>query len=115
MRPTDSRARFAVLCVLSLAAALPAPLAAALGRWSPLGPEGGTVFAIAFAPSDPRVVYAALSSGGVFHGADGGATWAPLNDGLPAIAFSGPLRLDAGTRTLYAGTYGSGFWAFTLP
>lgn len=74
-----------------------------------------SVSALAVDPKDARIVYAGSLGRGVFQSVNGGATWAPLNDGLPAIAFSGPLRLDAGTRTLYAGTYGSGFWAFTLP
>ena len=71
----------AVLAVL-LAALQIAPLAAAVGAWSSLGPDGGAVGAVAVAPSDPRVVYAGASHGGVFKSVDGGITWAAASRGL---------------------------------
>ncbi len=71
----------AVLAVL-LAALQGAPLAAAVGAWSSLGPDGGVVGTVAVAPSDPRVVYAGASQGGVFRSVDGGVTWAAASRGL---------------------------------
>jgi photosystem II stability/assembly factor-like uncharacterized protein len=85
------------------------------GSWSPSGFSEGTVSALAVDPNDARIVYAGVAGRGVFRSVNGGATWTPLNDGLPTAAFGGPLRLDSRTRTLYAGTTGSGFWAITLP
>jgi photosystem II stability/assembly factor-like uncharacterized protein len=82
-------------------------------HWSPTGLSSGTVSALA---GDARLVYAAVLGRGVFRSVNGGASWTPLNDGLPAAAVSGPLRLDPRrSRTLYAGTRGSGFWSITLP
>ena len=83
-------------------------------HWSPTGLAPG-VSALAVDPNDSRIVYAGVAGRGVFQSVDGGGTWTPLNDGLPVSAFTGPLRLDPRTRTLYAGTNGSGFWVLTLP
>ena len=104
MRPMSFRTRLAVLLLLAVGAVLPPPLAAALGRWSPLGPEGGTVFALAFAPSDPQRVYAALDSGGVFRSGNGGVTWtAPRGMMAGQIVYS--LAVDpANSSIAYAGT-----------
>ncbi|HVR06524.1 MAG TPA: hypothetical protein VMW75_00625 [Thermoanaerobaculia bacterium] len=57
--------------------------AAATGAWSPIGPpDGATVQALAYAPSQPTVVYAGLDGGGVHRSDDGGATWTPAGFGL---------------------------------
>lgn len=85
------------------------------GNWSPIGLSEGPVSALAVDPNDARVLYAGVAFRGVFRSVNGGATWTSLNDGLPTAAFLGPLRLDSRTRTLYAGTAGSGFWSITLP
>src|SRR6202023_91727 len=67
----------AVLLGLLSVAAWP-PWAAAVGAWSPMGPpDGATVQALAFAPSDSAIVYAGLAGGGVQRSDDGGATWRP--------------------------------------
>ena len=44
----------------------------------------GNVWTLAIDPHDPRQIYAATSAG-VFTSADGAASWAPLNAGLPSL------------------------------
>ena len=81
------------------------PLAAAVGAWSPIGPpDGATVQALAFAPSDSAIVYAGLAGGGVQRSDDGGATWRPASFGISnpvvnALAVD-PVHPDM----VYAGT-----------
>jgi hypothetical protein len=51
------------------------------GHWVSIGPEGGTVLALAVDPSSPSTVYAGCYSsgggGGIFKTVNGGASWAP--------------------------------------
>src|SRR5687767_6704683 len=63
--------------LLAVAAfALPAPsLAAPEQAWTPIGPEGGHVWEMAVAPSNPLVTYAAISQLGLLRTSDGGRTW----------------------------------------
>ena len=99
--PPPHTARSA-LCLLLLAAAA-APLAAGVNRWTGIGPEGGTVTALAAAPSRPGLIYAG-TPGGVFRSPDAGRTWifagaGPFSRGdldslavhprIPTIAFAG--------------------------
>jgi len=93
--------QLSVCLLLSLSAAM--PLAAAAGHWSALGPEGGSPRVLAFAPADPRRVYAGLDGGGVFLSTDGGRSWTAPRGGIagqsvsaiavdpenPAVAFAG--------------------------
>src|SRR5579864_8014871 len=76
----------APLLVCGLAALLgwvaAAPLHAGSGFWSSLGPDGGPVGAVAVDPSNPRVVYAGSTQGGVWKSLDGGATWSRAGRGL---------------------------------
>jgi photosystem II stability/assembly factor-like uncharacterized protein len=91
--------------VLLLGLAAWHPLAAAVGAWSPIGPpDGATVQALAFAPSDPSIVYAGLAGGGVQRSADGGRTWRPASFGLgnPLVNALAVDPTDA--DTVYAGT-----------
>jgi photosystem II stability/assembly factor-like uncharacterized protein len=83
------------------------PAAAAVGAWSPIGPPdgGATVQALAFAPSDPAVVYAGLLGGGVQRSDDGGETWRPASSGIAnpvvnalAVDPSNPDKVYAGTQ-----------------
>jgi hypothetical protein len=110
----------AVLAVL-LAALVGAPLAAAVGSWSSLGPDGGSVGAVAVAPSDPRVVYAGASRGGVFKSADGGITWAAasrglLDDRIVALAVD-PRQSSTVYAAAFTGVFtsgdGGGSWTAT--
>lgn len=68
----------AVFALLLAAAALPA--FAGQGVWTPVGPYGGTVGALAIAPGS-GTIYAGTATSGLFRSADGGATWQPLPKG----------------------------------
>ncbi len=56
--------------------------AAAPPRWTHAGPDGGKVCALAASPSRPAVIYAGVTTGGVFRSADSGATWTFAGTGL---------------------------------
>jgi photosystem II stability/assembly factor-like uncharacterized protein len=60
--------------VVVLAAGLAAPLGAAVGSWTPLGPEGGVGIDLAADPSTPGILYAGMD-GGVFRTTDGASSW----------------------------------------
>jgi photosystem II stability/assembly factor-like uncharacterized protein len=47
-------------------------------------PDGEFLHSILVDPRDPRHLYIGISVGGVFESGDGGATWAPLNEGVAA-------------------------------
>jgi len=96
---------------------LAAPALAATGRWSLLGPDGGTVTALAVDPADSRIVYAATQKGeGVFKSRDGGQTWSPSGAGLPKIPGNNVFCLAIDPRRpaiLYAGTLNFGIYKST--
>lgn len=72
--------RLAPLALLLLA--VPSSGRAAAGRWTAVGPFGGSVLAIAPAPSAPRIVYAGTVEG-VFKSTDAGGRWSHVGHGLP--------------------------------
>src|SRR5689334_15586247 len=73
---------------------LAAPLIAAVpGSWRFLGPDGGSVYDLAFAPSRPQALYAA-TAGGVFRSLDGGASWSESSFGLDPVALVSSLAVD---------------------
>lgn len=99
---------------------LPAALQAAAiadsqGDWRRRGPEGGSVFALASAPSNPQVLYAS-AEGQLFRSTNGGGSWTLTNLGdsrLPVLRISvdavAPARLyaarlDGFVRSLDGGT-----------
>lgn len=86
------------------------PAAAAPGSWQPLGPDGGTVYALAVDPRNPRIVYAGTEGAGVFRTLDGGTSWAPRSRGLGGTPWVIALAIDpAAPATLYAATEGGFF------
>ena len=52
------------------------------GRWTAIGPPGGTVAGVAFAASLPSRAYAAVVGGGIYRSDDSGATWTASGTGL---------------------------------
>jgi photosystem II stability/assembly factor-like uncharacterized protein len=95
-----------VLAVLSLAAVSPAT---AVDTWTPLGPSGGTVSALAIDPQDGNTVYAGTAEAGVYRSANGGRSWQPAGlDGGVAVLAAGP-GIPSGTHAVYA-VAGSNLW-----
>ncbi len=82
--------------------ALTPPAAAGVGVWTQLGPDGGSVWALAVDPADPSVVYAGTRNG-VFKSTDGGDTWTAASKGLgPRGVFVRAFVLSG--NAVYAGT-----------
>lgn len=78
-------------------------LSAALDQWSPIGPTGGGVGALAAAPGVTGLVYAGTETAGVFRSRDGGESWHPARVGLPAGASIRHLAVGGRNgRTVYA-------------
>ena len=75
-----------LLAVLLLAAA---PAAAQGGpgreRWTPLGPTGGTITALAVAPGARRTLYAGTDRGAIFRSEDAGARWTYAGTHLTSV------------------------------
>jgi photosystem II stability/assembly factor-like uncharacterized protein len=78
-----STGKSAVLLAI-LAIALSGTLSAGRNRWTPVGPEGGNVLALAADPRNPGTLYAA-TCGSVFKTIDAGASWTAMNVALQGI------------------------------
>jgi photosystem II stability/assembly factor-like uncharacterized protein len=92
--------------VLALA---PSRLAAAVGRWTPIGPYGGKVTALAVDPVNPEIIYA--GGAGVWKSRDGGATWAEIDEGLPLGILTVALAIDPrDSSTIYLGVDNRGVY-----
>jgi photosystem II stability/assembly factor-like uncharacterized protein len=113
-------------CAVSLAL-LPAPAVAGVDRWTSIGPDGGGVTAIAVAPQDPDLVFAATETAGMFRSSDGGSSWQPARSGLLAgralrlmasggqdgrilYAVPGPPPISVEPNRLFVSTDGGGGW-----
>jgi photosystem II stability/assembly factor-like uncharacterized protein len=87
------------------------PARAGVGVWTPLGPEGGPVWALAVDPGDTDVVYAGTRSG-VFKSTDAGTTWTAASKGLgPTGVWVRSLAVT--TEAVYAGTDANGVYKST--
>jgi hypothetical protein len=76
---------------------------AVTGSWSSLGPDGGSVTALASPVGSPNVIYAGVF-GWVFKSVDGGATWKSAGRGLELLPEVNSLAIDPlHPSTLYAG------------
>jgi photosystem II stability/assembly factor-like uncharacterized protein len=72
--------------------------------WRPIGPDGGIVETLAYAPSASQFAYAGTFGGGVFRSVDGGSSWTAANNGLPSL-FVQSLAVDPiDPAVVYAGT-----------
>ena len=89
-----------LVSLLSLAAV---PAWAGVNVWTPIGPDGGNVFALTAAAQQAGVLYAG-TSGGVFKSADGGASWSWSSRGLPGGVVSLAVA-PSNNMVLYAGTF----------
>ena len=70
-------------------------------QWVSIGPEGGTINAVAIDPKTPSILYAG-TEGGVFKSTNGGANWSVAGLTGPDILALGIDPIN--TNTLYAGT-----------
>jgi hypothetical protein len=67
---------------LTLAAG-PRPAAGGVNFWTPIGPDGGSINALAASPAQPGLLYAGSSDGsGLYRSEDGGASWVRVSRGL---------------------------------
>jgi photosystem II stability/assembly factor-like uncharacterized protein/subtilisin-like proprotein convertase family protein len=80
------------------------------GSWAPAnaGIPDTPVSAFVVDPRNPNSLFAG-SDIGVFHSADGGATWSPYGTGLPRVAVF-DMKLHSPTGTLRVATHGRGIW-----
>ena len=110
--------RFVRACALAGLVLLSGVACGDVEVWSSIGPDGGTVFALAIDPQAPATIYAAAGGGalrfsggkggGIFKSTNGGASWQAASTGLPADSFIS-LAIDPITSsTVYAGTKHSG-------
>lgn len=78
--------------------------------WTWLGPGnvGGRVRPIVIHPTNPSIMWTGAVTGGVWKTLDGGASWLPLEDFLPAINIGCMAMHPSEPDTLYIGT-GEGF------
>ncbi len=81
--------------------------------WTTNGPGGGFVSALVLHPSNPSELFAATSRG-VYKSADGGMSWAPMNQGLPpyvnSLVLSSSDTLYAATNGIYKSSDGGRSW-----
>ena len=106
---THAAAWLCALATLVTLSVWSAPAAAT--QWQEIGPapivDGpyvGRCSAVAASPTDPDRYFVAGATGGVWRTTDGGETWQPLTDYLPASAI-GALTLDPFDENIvYAGT-----------
>ncbi|MBN1658501.1 MAG: DUF11 domain-containing protein [Anaerolineae bacterium] len=76
-------------------------------EWSPVNNDLGDLYLYSVVSVNATTVYAGTSSAGVYKSQDGGASWTPINDGLPQNALVYALAYSASDPpTLYAGTWG---------
>jgi photosystem II stability/assembly factor-like uncharacterized protein len=73
-------------------------------RWTPIGPDGANVVALAVDPVISSTAFAGTVGAGVLKSVDSGATWASANGGLPTLVVSALVVDRTDTSTLYAGT-----------
>lgn len=94
---------------------------AAVDVWTSHGPEGGYVRSLVQDPTDPAILYAATSGGGVFKSTDHGGSWAAINNGIVdpdmnnvAVDPLNPSTLYAsGIADIFKSTDGGASWSAT--
>jgi len=96
-----SRSAFLVaLTLLTITAAA----SAAGPRWVQVTPYGGSIVALAQAPSAPQIVYAVGGPGLVFRSADGGATWRQRSGGEQDALIEDLIADPFDAQTVYGRT-----------
>lgn len=84
---------------------------AVMDQWQFLGPGniGGRTRVLIIDPLEPRTMYTAGVSGGIWKTYDGGLKWQPIGDDLANIAVNSLVMDPTDSRVLYAGT-GEGYF-----
>lgn len=79
--------------------------------WTALGPGniGGRIRSILIHPTNTNTMWLGAVGGGVWKTTNGGSSWAPMDDFLPAIAIGCMILDHSNPNVLYAGT-GEGFF-----
>lgn len=119
-----ARAHIAAMPAVSAAPARGAipHLAGTVTAWTSVGPGnvGGRTRSLVVNPSNPSIMYAGATTGGVWKTTNGGQSWAPLWDSFPtlnvgalAIDNSNPDTIYAGTGEWYTGFPGDGIFKTT--
>ncbi len=91
--------------LLALGWTAPERMEAGVNRWTPIGPDGGVITALAVGPDSNPVVYAGTLAG-LFRSSDAGRHWIPSNQGLPGVEITS-LAVDPRTpSTVYAAAGG---------
>ena len=72
--------------------------------WTPIGPDGGFILALAVDPRTPATVYAGTQNGGLFKTTNGGRSWKNAHVGLADSAVNALAIDPTNSKTLYAGT-----------
>ena len=86
------------------------PVITAPGQPEWIGPYGGSVIALAAAPTQPAVVYAGTGQAGVFRSGDYGITWTAASQGLGNLFIDSLAVHPKNSQIVYAGTHGSGVY-----
>jgi photosystem II stability/assembly factor-like uncharacterized protein len=100
---------FWITVLTLLTAALPAM--SGVGIWTPVGPYGGIVRALAVDPAAPDTLYAGAGLG-IFKSTDRGETWTVASRGLGTLGAE-VVAFAAAPGVLYAGTRDSGVFKST--
>lgn len=90
--------------ILSCFLLLASSLEAGVNHWTPIGPFGGEINALAADPQQPSVIYAA-TRGGVYKTENGGATWRRTSRGLRSAVVSDVAVAPSNRKMVYAATY----------
>ncbi|WP_347244981.1 hypothetical protein, partial [Thermogutta sp.] len=77
VRTTIRKVLFISLLALLLASQT-IPVSAGSLVWRSIGPEGGSIYALAIDPATPGTLYAGTYGGGVFKSTNGGASWSAV-------------------------------------
>ena len=75
-------------------------------RYRLVGPSrGGRVTTVTGVPSQPRIFYMGVASGGLFRTTDAGTTWVPITDGKVPLGSTGCIAVaDSDPNVIYLGT-----------
>lgn len=84
--------------------------AGAASRWEAIGPEGGSVIALAADSGDGSIFYAGLTEGGVWRSDDGGVSWSSAMGGLPPGTLHSLVADPEEAGALYLGRGSDGVW-----